>query len=452
MPCALPPPPCATAALHAATPECLEAWGLPELDTSEAPARTHPPLPELTERDSYGTLYSASSEHLVLRWDSGVDAEQAQSVLADGEIALEVLVEQLGMVGPKGADTHKLNLYLGDSGANAPPAYGEAYAWTDAEGYPMVVLSPEVLADWALGRVVLAHELFHVLQDNSPHPYAYEPGAPGAWLYEASAVWSEAQVWPDEPLTARWIFGWSLQPQHPLDAFAYPSSGDIAEYRQYGAFAFLRYLSGEHGDALVVDLWTQASDPDPRVALSDWLDLDAELADFAAAAVTWDLEQGADLEAAHLAAAERWPQWDERIAAQHRGHSEGWQSLSVDELGVLYVRMYPSSDEEDVRVEVSDFNGEVRVVIPGSGAHRLAPGADQTFEGSASADEVWLVLTGSHDGGVQAVEYRLRSVSAGPIQERVQEGCGCSGEGSAALIWLPLLTLGLLRRRREWSA
>ncbi len=385
------------------------------------------------ERDSFGTENSAESEHLILRWDGSLDPGLSQVILASGEAGWQSLVTDLGMPEPYGSASYKLNIYLGDSGANAPRALGEAYATVDGDGYPMVVLSPEAVADWERGQVVLAHELFHTLQDNSAAPFEYSESSPGAWLFEATAVWAEAQVYPANADTARWVYGWSLRPQDSVDRFVFPNSSSLDEYRQYGAFVWVRFLSNQEGEGLIPALWDQESD-DPRKALDDALDLEWAWHDFALRGASWDFPEGARYEAVHEMAAEQWTDWDERLSALEAG---SWQNLPVpDSLGVRYL----SLDAQTQRLRVrSPEGGELRVQLSLSGGDQdlgWAP-VDHRLEGPL-ADPAILVLS---SGWEQPAQGMVRVRSDGP------GGCGGCRTGGSGGVLGALLAMGLVFRR-----
>lgn len=429
MPCLPPPPDCASAYVALAELDCLQELGL---------LQSAPKSFVEGERDSFGTENSAESEHLILRWDGPLEPSAAEVMLASGEESWQSLVVELGMPAPYGSEAFKLNIYLGDSGSNAPRALGEAYATVDGEGYPMVVLSPEAVADWERGQVVLAHEFFHTLQDNSAAPFEYSESSPGAWLFEATAVWSEAQVYPENPDTARWLYGWSLRPGDAVDAFAFPSSGSLEEYRQYGAFVWVRYLSNQEGEALIPALWGQDSEQ-PRVALDARLDLEAAWHAFALAGASWDFAEGARYAQVHEEAAERWPDWDERVTELGGG---AWQELEGPEsMGVRYL----SLESETLRLRVREpEGGQLRVQLSSPDGEQdlgWAP-VDQSFD-AALHPETLLVLSSGWQEPAEGL-VSVRSESRG--------GCGGCKTGAPGGVLGALMMAGLLaRRERVWS-
>ena len=408
--------------------DCLEELGLLESAPSSFVAG---------ERDSFGTENSAASEHLILRWDGPLDPSAAEVMLASGEESWQSLVVDLGMPAPYGSDAFKLNIYLGDSGGNAPRALGEAYATVDGEGYPMVVLSPEAVADWERGQVVLAHEFFHTLQDNSQAPFEYSAESPGAWLFEATAVWAEAQVYPENPDTARWLYGWSLRPQDAVDGFVFPSAGSLEEYRQYGAFVWIRYLSDQEGEALIPALWGQSLDA-PTQALDARLDLEAAWHDFARRGASWDFPEGARYAQVHQQAAERWPEWDERVVELAGGT---WQELQAPEsMGVRYL----SLDAETLRLRVRESEGgQLRVQLSSPDGDQdlgWAP-IDQSFQ-AALHPEALVVLSSGWEEPAQG------QVS---VRSDTRSGCGgCKTGGSGGVVGALVLAGLLARRERAW--
>lgn len=425
MPCPPPPPDCATAYLALAQDSCLAELGL--LDPA--------PLGFAEgERDAFGTENAAASEHLILRWDGPLDPAATEVMLASGEESWSILVEELGMAEPYGSDSFKLNIYLGDSGANAPRALGEAYATRDGDGYPMVVLSPEAVADWERGQVVLAHELFHTLQDGSAAHFHYVQDSAGAWLFEATAVWAEAQVYPDEPSTAMWTYAWSFRPERAVDGFVYPSSGSLEELRQYGAFLWIQHLTLAHGPELVPWLWTQ-QEPDPRLALEARVDVDQAWHDFALAAATWDFPEGARYAAVHDEAAERWPDWDMRSSALEMA---AWQEIQAPEsLGVRYLEL----DDQAQRIRVrAPQQGRLRVQLASEAGHTDLGWAPVDHPLEAGQGRTLVLSSGVVDPALGRLELRSDSGGCG----------GCKSTGAGGVLGALLAAGALARRRRTW--
>jgi hypothetical protein len=427
-----------------------------------------PPLPEDLElRDAYELANSVEGDHVVVRWgDNSVSQAQADRLLDAMEHAWSVEVGW-GYPVPLGSDTHKLNVYVGDTGG--PRAWGAGYYTADPDGWPMIVVTPSMLS---APETLAAHELFHALQDATGAPYQYGDGRVGAWYFEASAVWVEGEVIPEAPWeTSNQLPGYSFFPDLPIDFFDYPDSGALVEYHQYGAFVFLRSLAEHQGQADALHAsWLSADDNDPLAVLDDHLDagVDQAFAEFALHVPGWQFEHGD----AYLWQHQEWksifPEQDRLLAGAHTYESGGWKTPTAlpQRFGTNFVLLYPDEEEDDVvvdvevdevgsadgagtwHVDVVVFDGAERTVVPldvssGSASVRL--------EGAGPATSVWIVASvTSWDRNPDEVwdwRYRMTADSQGLFGGG--EGCeGCGGTGGAGgVVLLALITL--VGRRRD---
>lgn len=286
------------------------------------PMAALPAPPPGALRDVYGVPNVIVGEHIALRWGDGdgalrqADLQQIADAFDD---AWAVEVDEIGMPPPLGSGAYRLNVYV-ESGSNTPSAGGAAgYYWYDAQGWPMIVLSPEVVYDPEYGAPIAAHELFHALQD-ATGSYSYGDGDPAAWFWEATAEWATGEVYPGQEAYARLIGAFALYPHMALNHFDYPDEGTFIETYQYGAFLFPRYLSEQVLDpAAIRDAWVAPAAPQPLGALGAQL-LDEGLAirevaaAFYAHNAVWDYEDGEIYEALTDGWADAYSAQDFRIA------------------------------------------------------------------------------------------------------------------------------------------
>lgn len=197
-------------------------------------------------RDALAVPNALVSEHFALRWGNGGGLDQATltAALERLEQVWSVEVDQLQNPKPPGSDAFLFNVYVGDTGDNAPPLASvgaAAYLSYDADGVLMMVLGIDGMRDLdGLGSYTMAHELYHAIQQATTNYFNDE----AAWYGEASAEWMAGEVFPDNPYVGINLFGLAFFPHVPLDSFS--QQGTLEDYHRYGAFIFLRYVS-EHG-------------------------------------------------------------------------------------------------------------------------------------------------------------------------------------------------------------
>jgi hypothetical protein len=429
---------------------------VPALVQRASPA---PPLPATsgkTERDAWGEWpHELVSANFVVKWgDSGaVDEAEAAAFLDLFEAAWEVEVVELGQPPPLGAETWRFNVYLGGTGDRVPPTYGYAgYYTVDPDGWPMVVVDPATLAEgFASGTT--AHEFYHAIQ-HATGSYQDDPDA--GWWWEATAMWMEGEVWPDDTDEATFLFGYALAPHLPLwydEAF---EDGNLAEYHPYGAFVFARYLADVAGDpSLVTATWTDpAGATTPQAALAARVDLWAIFADFTAHDAWWDYPDRAVYEAD----VERYrgtflsdPDYRAPVRFGGRGVAEdaiagsGW--MVVEQLAAAgHIWQWTLEGEDLVATLVADTpDGLVYVPFADGSVTRTAAageGATRVVVAAATAEpgpfEVVLSVEEVEDTG---------AADTGKVQE--PQACGCAGGGRASGAgWVAAVVL-LVRRRRE---
>ena len=442
-------------------------------------------------RDAYGgNTEVATSKNFALKWgpQEPVSDAAAGILLEQMERGWEVEMEQLDHPSPIGTEEFLFNVYIGDSGAGAPDSYGVNYFSQDADGWPMIVLHPGNLDAPAGAGPTVAHELYHAVQHATGAYVYWDMDDPRAWYWEASASWVMGEVFPEDDGQAGLLQGYAYFPHLSVHHFEYATAdGGIEQLHQYGAFIFLRYLSEQVADAMLIrDSWVGAGPYDlPLERLDELLvdedpdlGIDAVFPEFAAASATWDYQLG-DLYAWWLDyVSEYYPGQDHRVADRVYGDgTDGWEEadeeLQPEELAYNIIE-YRSPDEGEYRVGLDgdpDVPWALVVVIEtDEGAqYQRVDVVDGSGEGLVEVPDdasVYLAIsvltTGGPVGQSHPYSYRIDLVQDGePTNPEPEapgagggmlsgsgDGCTCEGGGGASVGLLGLLVLPLVLRRR----
>lgn len=437
----------------------------------------------LALRDAFGTFDNLrESDHFALKWgpDGNFDGD-ADAILAALEEAWQVEVGELGFLPPRTTEAFKMNVYIGDTGGDAPSAEGAGgYFWYDPEGFPHLVLSRE--AAQGGGGWTAAHELFHAVQDR----YAtYEYEGLGGWFWEATAEWAASHVLPNDWEHGSFLGGYALLPHLSISHFDYPDTGALEEYHHYGAFIFPRFVDELLDDPSVIRAtWENEGDrEDPLVTLAAATDeRGADLRDvfalFAVSQLDWSDYRHASLYADNV---EQWasmlPDDDHRVAAAtdevREGLIEAPQATLPRRFGVNVVRFdRPEDGTWRVRFQGAaegDRGTEAEwaphVVVEGENGKTELPlkldraVAELTLE-LQGVDSVTLVVP--QLALARSVEERFaysyafeRPASLEPaVQEPKDEGVdeerplfGCASGGAPGALVFALMALARRRRR-----
>ena len=467
-------------------PDMPEGWEPP-------PATVHHDVGrDVQERDAIGTFANLwPSEHVVIKWgpDLVLDPEDVANISDAFEESWALFVDERGMAPPRGSDEWLLNVYIANSGAPSPSIEPDVsgYFTIDHDGMPMIVMARDQFSAWSSGRDTATHELFHALQNAL---YSF-PSDGWKWFSEASATWSQEEVW-DPSSASRRVPAYATSPHRPVGHYSDDDSDWFARTRRYGAFLFLRFLTERLGDdpTLIEDTLLR----DEEFALDALLaeleergeDPGRAFGDFAVANATWAPYERGDAYAMSVLSSPhdgylsaragslgrkgwRWPQSD-RLASVW-----GWDLVRVDapETGILHAR-FRSLAPCDVRswVHVVLEGPDGIEVIPLTEGDR-AGGADIPVGGEEFA-YLAMAFTGAPRGGSFSYQYVMQ-VNGDPVGEPPAPGwsvwdpectewegaaapalgawslgCGVSGApsrvGPGAL--LAALLLALHRRRR----
>lgn len=476
--------------------EALAARGLPHFgDRARSLTDAPPPSPETEKatRDYYDAPHSLESENFVLRWGSTMTVSEtdAELILGYFEEGWSHEVETMGMPQPDGSNIYKFNVYVGDSGAEVPSAYGASgYFSYDGNYQPMIVLNSYLLGyDELWTQATCVHELFHAVQAATGNYVDYYDGSISAWYLEATAMWVEGEVYPENPYYAVFLYAFAFEPHLPLHHFNYPDTEALDESHQYGAAIWPRYLSEIAADwTLVVDSWQQGTPHgDPLVTLDALLqeqgtDLRTTWADFLGHNAVWDYEDG-DTYAYYLDYyRDYYRSEDDSVAYTLSDDGESdWidgPTPLPEDMGAHYIHLdHPEPGLLTAEVEANtegssgtpvNWVGRLVVVeddVPSYLALEFEEGhALLEEEITDGVDEIWLVLGADADDWItdETFDYRFRlwvdtgedegadTGLEGEGNNRSGPGCAC-GTRSAPIssAWLLLAGAAALGSRRR---
>jgi uncharacterized protein (TIGR03382 family) len=475
--------PCPTGPLHVlaatAPTDCLAAAlgrrGLaPPPRTSFGPAPSPPP-DELDTRDAYNLPNVHETEHFAIRWTDtyGFSRDHVTELGEHFEYIWQVEVEELGWPAPLTTDTYKFNIYIGDSGEGSPPSYGYAgYFWYDSVGYPAITLNKDGLTDFDSIAGTAAHEFFHAVENTID---TYDYSGHGAWLFEASAMWIENEVYPDSPGFLGFLYGFALLPELPVDHFLYPDgTGGAEEVHQYGAVSFVRHLSENVADSELIYRWWHEAPKggDPLVALEPLLsEHDTTVTDvffdFAGRNATWDYDNSQWYSDALDLVGGFDNSWSHRPTGTVLDADGEWRT-PPDHLpatfGANYWRLRALPDHFAV-----EFEGEpgpewslTVADLTWSTGHARWSGRGETQRLEVVRDdkalESWLVIAAAgprpDDGTRYDYTFRIEALGDEPVipdlpeKEEPRATCGCThGSPFGWAPWAVLLLVGLGRAR-----
>ncbi len=452
------------------------------------------PGDELDLRDPFDAGPNlVTTEHFAIRW--GGEVSFPLSTVEAVEQALEEIwiaeIEQMGWPQPLGTDRYRLNVYFGSTGGNTPEiSFTGAYVTSDEEGYPYIVVSPNLLAAYAFGDTesvpgVLAHEFMHTIQ-SSVDSFVYLGRA--GWLWEASAEWAVQRVYPDNGIIGSAVGAYTLLPHVSVDHFDYPDEGTLIESHHYGAEIFLAYLTElARDDAFLKETWLTSGPTDiPLDRFAEQLaedggSLEEAFLDFATRNVTFDdYAYGSEYAATTELYGDFFSSEDRRWAARvSRDGTDGYDAVRDKNLpwawGYNHVLMLnPVGGELAVGVEADDLGssgspstlGAALVVVRDDEVEVMPvlwEGSSNEISYTSDGDELYLVLvvaatpeafepeeTFGYSFRMEWTERAFAEVASGgsdgPVS--VTRACACSS-GTAAGGWAALLLLPLLGLRRR---
>jgi MYXO-CTERM domain-containing protein len=456
-----------------------------------------PPGGELLVRDPFGNDYDdfELSEHFALKWGSDADPsrDQITGTLDALEDAWEIAIEEMAFERPGFTNEYRINVYIGNSGGDAPEIPGNygAYVTVDRDGYAYVVVNPYTMQYFdypgyeSLAWAVLEHEFHHVVQFGASAYYTAE----GDWYWEASAEWFADHAVPEAGQAAQNAVQFLMLPELPLDYFQPGDLSTLASIHQYSSGVFLTATAELAGGDWTPfrDSWNDAGESDVPIEVLDALLPDGmatTYTEFVRAMTLYELSFGHTVE-----------DW---LDDWGHGHEENHAvTASADGAG----------SDAPVEIAPSLFPGafafnviEMRYPEPGSVIVTF-DGAETGSQSTPSSFDVWVIAddtvtpvpltTGSGTVEIpdtsELRELRVVVVShpaetewgerfpytltlaaglpapvdtgapadewepVGALEEEDPVGCNCASTGGRALGWLALAGLAALGRRRTTS-
>ena len=473
-----------------APPTCPPPHLIPQWATASAPNGSNTARGEgKSERDAFGAFPGQfASDNFIIKWGDQfvLDPVDASVIAAALEVAWVEFIDGLGLPVPEGAEDWLFNVYIGNSGANAPLIDEAAgYFTTDPSGVGMIVLAPGTSVDVDVRSQVAAHEFFHAVQ-HATGAYLGQPDG-AAWYREATADWAALRAFPDDRIVASHLVGYAFTPHLGIDYVAADDDETLLRYRHYGAFILPLFLSEHVADpSLIAQSFLVAGSLDSPFEVLDALlreidsSLDSAFGAFAAHNATWDYELGPDFEEAMDDYGALVAGADQRFAVQMEGTgTDGWTEPPVGlrpwpngynvirlrrpEPGLLHVG-FEALQEDGVQwwaTLVRDYLDHAEYVPVAQGT-----GWSPAEISLMITDEDVLYLAISATSQVQSPDlglpYRFRlEIETDPGPEPMDCACGASlvaptsqgHQGHARLRFSPealglaLLLIGVLRRR-----
>ena len=167
---------------------------------------------------------SRSSDNFIVKWNGNVNSTAIDRLLDSFEDAWTVEIDELGHPAPAGSEQYLFNIYIGDTGGNAPSSYGAAgYFTLDNAYYPMIVVANGTLESPEYADITAAHDFYHAIQAKTER-YSYDESTP------SMAMGSDGNMGLCGGLPRKSVlfelFPMFL-PSYPVDYFNYPDTGKL---------------------------------------------------------------------------------------------------------------------------------------------------------------------------------------------------------------------------------
>ncbi|MBN1220167.1 MAG: hypothetical protein JXM69_14665 [Anaerolineae bacterium] len=210
------------------------------------------------DHDGLPDFVQAVAEALEFSWQQEVEQQGWRLPLPDkgegGDSRFDVYLQNhndlFGYVETYGG-------YVGDNPATIASETNSAYGYLSLDNdYQLDDLGD--LSPLEAMQTTVAHELHHAIQA------AYDDIDPYEWLYEASAVWVEDEVYPHIGDARSYLLDYMAAP----DLCPLSVGRDDQDVRWYGGWILLRYIAEHHGGAQTIQrLWEQMAVQDGLPAL-----------------------------------------------------------------------------------------------------------------------------------------------------------------------------------------
>ena len=438
-------------------------------ETFVPPVYTPRPSADKQLRDIYGMENTMTSVNFAVHYgnDYPHNTEDVEAILLYLEESWDFFVGERDYLPPHSTDTYLLNVYIGNTAVNGPdiPDNVAGYFTNDSQGFPMLVLDTSIAAYH--GKLTIAHEFFHALQMSNA---SLEPTSnlAGRWYLEATAVWAEGEIYPNEIGTIGQIASFALNPHFSINYFT-TQAGSFTFGYPYGAGILFRYLtdywvdhtfvkrSFEQGDlGNIINWWRNA-------LAEEGLEFSAVYSEFAARNAFWDYDVADDLAQIVAMTAVSFPEYDNHLAVSIDGKgTDGWVSPPEETLpqwyGYNHIRinnpsdfsLYFSFEGDAVGSKGSPAKwGAYIVMQQGQGyAYKEIPLVDNKgeagMEGFSTIGSGTMSIVAWSDEYVEGETFGYQ-YSIGAPQLRSERECGCTLSRGFLLLFPGLLVYRRVR-------
>ena len=348
---------------------------------------------------SIDTPNAYRTEHFNIRWGETGDVTQSnvERLGQHLEESWDVEVGEYDYPAPSYTDEYLMDIYVGNTGGGAPSisfqgAYTTVYQNSPYMAY--IVIHPDILTYAGASEEISAHEFFHTLQFGialSHGFYCYTISTDDQWLWEATAVWAEDIVYPDNNSYVSFLNVYVDEPEEALHS-------QVDFYYQYSRVLFFKYMSEyQGGPESVHEIWTACDPSGTLTAIDDYLSeqdtsLRAAFVDFMNRNARMDYDDGdlyddvtivnshssypvtvTDIDdgdrprylGANFIEFEPDGSMNETLVLQFNGNDSANSSTVTWGLGLVMVK--PDGDYESGRVSLEDGN-QAKVTIEGFGS------------------------------------------------------------------------------------
>ncbi len=190
--------------------------------------------------------YQLQGEHFSVEWDEPDMSRYASDFASWLETAWDEEVDNLGWSEPTSTPEYPILAYIYED-----PGYAGAYVSVDhCNGYgwvPYIVAYSGSFSSSSWAKSMAAHEFMHTLQFSLPWMHEI-------FLWEATAMWVEEQVWPTLDEWAPYIEWYTEVPYIGMNAWTEDYSD--AYYHMYGMAVLAFFLDERHGGADTIrEIW-----------------------------------------------------------------------------------------------------------------------------------------------------------------------------------------------------
>lgn len=218
---------------------------------------------------------SKQTEHFNIQWgDSSVPNTDDINRLAEFlEYGWDIEIDEMGYPQPHMTDQYLQDVYIGNTGDGAPNiSFEGAYVtiYSDSPYMAYMVIHPRILEYESASEEISAHEFFHTVQygiviDHRWNCYLMDQNR-DSWMWEATAVWMEDVVFPDNNSYVHFL---NVYARYPFESL----NSQVDFYYQYSRVLFFKYIEEYQGGVdSVYEIWTECDPLGTINAIDSYLD------------------------------------------------------------------------------------------------------------------------------------------------------------------------------------